>query len=238
MPQTSDEIREFYPDFAREDPAKRGRISPSKVAAGCLLATYLDLIEADYIDERRSYDNVLTLEVGKFIHERLQTFFGKMNEARGWLYLPELRLQISEYSHGSADAGLLTPEGDTAYIHEYKTCSSSVFESITRAPKEVHELQGQIYLSGATLHPVLPVAPRSIVFLYLCRDNFRMKEFEVFPDAKKQDEMHRRIDLVETAKQTGMPPPATVHWQGTSPCTRVCIYRQHCPEARKLGRKL
>jgi hypothetical protein len=234
--QIADIIRAHYPDFSKresiaagEEQGRAGRISPSKIVNGCLLAPYYDLIEAEQVKEQREYDNCMTLEVGKFLHEKLQKFFKEYYESIGWTYMEEVRVQITEDSHGSIDAVVMSPEMEV-FLDEYKTCSVGVMDSLGKKPQDYNAKQAQIYMTGVEcIHTRL---------LYVNRNNFQMKEYHVKPDKAVQDELLAAMHTVSEAAKAKVPPPPTVHWMGTSPCTKTCVYRHLCPENQKLGRKL
>lgn len=229
MEQISNILREEYADFSREAPAKRGRISPSKVSQGCLLAVYFDLVQAEHVEEVRKYNDVMTLQIGKFLHERLQDFFAQHYSNIGWTYMPEVKITISEHCYGSIDALVMDTEGNL-YLDEYKTCSDSVFDALSKTPNEVYTDQVQLYETTVeVVHGRL---------LYLCRNNFKMREYVVAPDVERQAVLLDRVKLVEDAVVSGIAPAPFHHWMGTSPCTKVCIYRNICPETKKLSRRM
>lgn len=227
----SDVVREGYAEFARErEPAKRGRISPSKISKGCLLSVYYDLTEETFVAEERDYANVLTLEYGKFIHARLQEFFAQHYASIGWTYLPEQDVTISEHCFGKMDALVMDPEG-RLYMDEYKSCSDNVYENLGKKPHEDYVDQMQLYYNGVeVVHGRL---------LYLNRNNFKMKEFQVTPNEARKAELKALVLEVEDAAVKRIPPMPTEHWMGTSPCTKTCVYRNMCPvNVRNSSRRI
>jgi hypothetical protein len=219
----------MYATWPQQDkPVKQGRVSPSKIVSGCLLTCYHDLLESAFVSENRTAEDRMITDCGDWAHDRIQTYFQPYYEERDWVYLPEFSVQIAPNSWGSIDA--YTIVGDEVVLHDYKTCSMSVFKSLGTTPPDKNLKQIQLYLHGAKA--------RWGVLFYVRRDNFQMKQFLVEYDPRIVEPLLAKIQEVNDAALSKVPPLATVHFPTGSPCTRSCNYRNLCPEAVGNSRKI
>lgn len=213
---------EFSPDRSPE-PVKQGRISPSKVSSGCQLSVYYDLIRADYVEERHSFETAMTLRIGKFVHSCLQETFASYYKELGLSYVSEAKTTIASSCWGSLD-GLLYDKNGVATVHEYKTCSQNVMSSLGTKPHSTYYDQVQLYMSA------IPNIDHATI-LYVCRNDFSTREYVVEPDVSRQEELLKIVADIEAAAGKKTPPEPKPIWMGASKCTTSCVYRALCPAA-------
>ena len=172
--------------------------------------------------ETREPREQLILRMGTFIHETLQKILQARYEKLGYLYLPETEVTIGEHVHGHCDALVIGSDGFVE-CQEYKTCSQSVFDGLS-APGQRHERQLQIYLEGLR-------SPTGR-FLYISRNDCRMKEYPIRKGGDVHKEIMGLIDIVDTALANKVAPKPRPEWAVTAHCTAVCKFRHLCPAAK------
>ena len=221
-PMTPEDIvRLSWPSLHQTPREPTGRFYPSNLVNGCLFACYHDALKTPGLKEDRTFESNGMMDVGKYIHEQVQQGMAKHYDMVGWTYSPELRIQFSSHCSGRCDADVHGPQ-EHHEVHEYKTCSKSVFDSLGKTPLEKHEDQLQLYMSrtNATLG----------YLLYICRNDFSTRQYRVPYSPDRAKKMWTMLLKVEDAITRGVPPETKKHWFGTSPCTSSCRFRGICPE--------
>lgn len=209
---------------------KGGRISPSTLVSGCLLVCFYDLLGVDpdpspVLDT----DTQLVLDVGNFVHDRVQSCLKRAYEAEGCIYVVEKQTIISPYCRGKIDGFVMDMVGGDAWPEDYKTCSGNVFKAISNKPKQENYDQVQLYLIGEA-------SCRRGEIIYINRDTLRRKRHVFERDPKRQAELMAMHDSVVEAVEAGSPPEPVLHYFGDKPCYRSCRHASKCALAQeRLG---
>lgn len=238
-------LREYYPEFHawRKDKAVPAReaitravnnISPSQLANGCDLVVYYKLIGEPGVDSNRTYDNCLILDTGTEMHEILQLFFKWVyaTKVRNFMYLHENSIVVSDSCKGTTDGAVFTLDFGSLMMEDYKSCSQSVYDSVTTKPLPYHAFQLRTYMAGNRVNNILGRPADFGRITYVNRSNGVAKDCAVDPSIEEQDKILRKIEFItECAAKRSTPTPHK-HYLGKDPCTKVCTHRHLCPLAK------
>jgi len=194
---------------------------------GCKLVIYHDMLRSPFIAPFRQAEDIMTLWVGEFLHGKIQEAFSEYYATQGILYAPETPVQIHRSCSGTADAQII--DGNLIFTDEYKSIGRASFDNLGRKPLDYHVDQLQLYMHGQDSDGGR--------IIYICRDNFYMKEYEVPREYKAVEKYLVTIDEIEDAVASGTPPEPKDHYLGRTPCTKICFYRELCPLAKKKTRR-
>jgi len=209
---------------------------PSSIS-GCLRqSTYADRGTA--VTNPREVRSMRILRVGHLLHGFVQdAVLGQIGQTLR-RYFPEIAVAHARLGIVGHTDGLAEMDNGTWEVHEYKTINSMAFK-YNDLPKPDHELQACVYikcireygLPGLSVPPLGEALSRARL-IYVSKDDLRIEECTVFYTEAKDQEIERRIGVLQLHREAGSLParlPMTVK-KGVETRAWQCGY---CPYATK-----
>jgi CRISPR/Cas system-associated exonuclease Cas4 (RecB family) len=224
--------------------SKNYSLSPSVIGDDCMRKKYYSYFRIPQAPKKP--DNIMILEGGNSMHEHFQKWLKEMGllveyinpktkqkETEFVIKIPELKIQ-----KGKVD-GVLVLDGKI-YLVELKSAGDAKFKYRTKEPQYDHKVQGTIYifafeknlLEGEFDHipeisKDMPV--EGIIYLYVNRDTFKMKEFYIPRDEKFFLKICKDIeDLSYYIDRKELPP-----LKGGKLC-KYCNFPEYCKNNRNV----
>jgi CRISPR/Cas system-associated exonuclease Cas4 (RecB family) len=241
-------IKIFDKAIKREPSTSTGRsMRPSSLGGKCLRKIYyaVNRVEKDYED---SDDLSRICKLGDAIHDMLKDAYRKAGilidyyssslGPSGHMTNDEREFVISdadlEINKGKIDA-IFNLDG-VIWIGEFKSINAKGFDYL-KHPKPEHIVQATIYyyvfnrmLAEGKYSQIGALAgfkkAAGIKFVYVCKDNAKMKEFTVNPSDTLFQEIVERIEYLKAIGPNDPLPPKTEDFCGN------CSYREKCKANR------
>jgi hypothetical protein len=181
-------------------PGKNFSLNPSVLGDDCLRKKYFSYFRMP--QKAKEIDNILILESGNTVHERVQDWLGDLGIAIDYLDPKTGKVPVNYYT-GKKDIEfpisipqLLIQKGkidrvclmdDELWLIEVKSIGSEQYKKLDE-PKFDHTIQGTVYLFGFEMclqagnYDHIPklrrdMVPKGLKFIYVNRDTGQMKEY-------------------------------------------------------------
>lgn len=224
--------------------SKKFGLSPSIIGDDCLRKIYYSYFKIEQAP--KTILNILGLEGGNSLHNHFQKWLGDAKLAIDYIdpetkevkvefpiSLPELKIR-----KGYIDRVLVW--NNKIYLVEIKSVGKEKFMYCVKQPQKDHKVQGTIYifafennlLDGKYDHIKAlnkSMVVEGIIYLYVNRDNFNMKEFYVERNEKDFLKICNKIDNLSKYIDNKKLPPLT-----NGKICKYCPYLDWCKNNKNI----